>query len=68
MNYYDLPTIFFVLIFLFLSSNPAFCDTMQTNTKPKRVVLIGASVGRAWDLPNLPQRIGTQVGADLLSL
>ena len=41
--------------FLLVTSDSVRCE-MHDDTK--RVVLVGASVGRAWDFPSLPKRMG----------
>ena len=47
-----------IMICLLFAVLVKHCDA--TGLKKRRVVLLGASVGRAWDFPNLSTRIGRQ--------
>jgi hypothetical protein len=61
----------FIFFYLFISNSPVLGGFMQENNsnklsvesnnlKLRRIVLLGASVGEAWDLPSLPQRIDNE--------
>jgi len=49
--------LFFLILFFIASQLPAEENGMDRG-KTKNVILIGASVGKSWDLPKLPQRAG----------
>jgi hypothetical protein len=49
--------ILILLSFLLLCSF-GFSGKAKENTYPKRVVLLGASIGRVWNIPQLPDRLG----------
>lgn len=55
----------FIAIILFLSigitpglrGDTGIMDTAQTNNQTKKIILLGASLGKAWDIPSFPKRV-----------
>lgn len=54
---------FVVLLGIFLSSKNSHAEEeatfplKQEKTRPKRIILVGASIGRGWNIPALPARL-----------